>query len=748
MSKVHRWAIVFSILAWGYAYSIPTHLIPAKGAVAWSFPGNLTIYPHSVTYRNAKIVLLNEQKPGIAFSHQLPATFNFLKSKYTIRNVKGFRQVVFHEVYPGIERVIAGLENGGISISWKVAPGADPSRIQFRIYSDDIQWMQNSIKVGTWEMGNLHAYQGVKEIEISLLKIDENTFTFKLGQYDSSKPIVIDPDLTTLESGTYLGGSNGDGITDIITSGDSVFVVGYTQSADFPVTPHAYDTSFNSGGYDVFVASFDKDLSTLYAATFLGGSDSDRGNAIAKTSDGGFVVAGQTFSSDFPIVYGYQSSRRGSADAFVAILNGHLSALNFSTYIGGDDVDWANDVVVGTGDTIFICGATYSNNYPLTTMALDNTYNGGPAGFITAFMPDLSTLVASTYISGDYSDELYKLAVDESTVVAVGYSSSPNIPMDPNGFDIRVDGQDAYIIRTDHLLQSMIGATFYGEQGPVYHGYPTTAYSVALTPSDKIITGGYINGIPGANILPIVGGFDNTVGGYSEGFVAIFDGTLQNLIASTYIGGDGDDEVKDVAWTTTTSQTILVVGNTTSNDMPYDATQLSPYDDSHNGGQDLFIYTLPENLNLTYGFTYYGGSMDDYAKAIVHINNSLIVAGNTDSSVIPLAGSPYDNSPDGPTDGFLAKFDNTGPPATGVSEHESKKSIYWEMPDRLVLNLNRASYIGIEMYNPAGRLVYEETFGVLPAGKNEIPVKVKLIGFIRVRVGDRVMTVKAMDLRN
>ena len=166
-------------------------------------------------------------------------------------------------------------------------------------------------------MGNLHAYQGVKEIEISLLKIDENTFTFKLSQYDSSEPIVIDPDLTTLESGTYLGGSNGDGITDIITSGDSVFVVGYTQSADFPVTPHAYDTSFNSGGYDVFVASFDKDLSTLYAATFLGGSDSDRGNAIAKTSDGGFVVAGQTFSSDFPIVYGYQSSRRGSADAFV-----------------------------------------------------------------------------------------------------------------------------------------------------------------------------------------------------------------------------------------------------------------------------------------------------------------------------------------------------------------------------------------------------------------------------------------------
>jgi hypothetical protein len=98
---------------------------------------------------------------------------------------------------------------------------------------------------------------------------------------------VFDPTLSTLLHSTFLGGrdrDDGNGIA--LDSQGNVYVVGATESSDFPSTAGAYDTTFNGGGYpfysDAFVSVLDSTLSTLQYSTFLGGSfDGDEGQTIA-----------------------------------------------------------------------------------------------------------------------------------------------------------------------------------------------------------------------------------------------------------------------------------------------------------------------------------------------------------------------------------------------------------------------------------------------------------------------------------
>jgi Leucine-rich repeat (LRR) protein len=106
-------------------------------------------------------------------------------------------------------------------------------------------------------------------------------------------------DLTNLIASTLVGGSSQD-MACYITSDSTgnVWIVGQTTSSDFPITPGAYGTTYHESGteYDIFVAKFDPNLSTPPAVTTwaktYGGSGLDFAYSIQQTSDGGYIVAG------------------------------------------------------------------------------------------------------------------------------------------------------------------------------------------------------------------------------------------------------------------------------------------------------------------------------------------------------------------------------------------------------------------------------------------------------------------------
>ena len=102
----------------------------------------------------------------------------------------------------------------------------------------------------------------------------------------------------------------------------SVYVTGYTDTTNFPVTPGAFDTSYNGGAYDGFVAKLNPAGSALVYATFLGGSAVNYGWFIVVDETGNSYVTGQTTSTNFPTTLGaFDTSYNGGGDAYVAKLN-------------------------------------------------------------------------------------------------------------------------------------------------------------------------------------------------------------------------------------------------------------------------------------------------------------------------------------------------------------------------------------------------------------------------------------------
>lgn len=152
--------------------------------------------------------------------------------------------------------------------------------------------------------------------------------TFAGGPYNAFL-IKIDPaqqgDVSLLYS-TFLGptsqppdnGPPGNGLA--LNGSGQVYVVGTTSSPEFPATPDAFQVAL-AGGSNAFIAKIDPsqvDAASLIYASYLGGSGTDVGLAIAADGAGNAFVTGKTSSTDFPTVGGFQSSSAGRFDAFVA----------------------------------------------------------------------------------------------------------------------------------------------------------------------------------------------------------------------------------------------------------------------------------------------------------------------------------------------------------------------------------------------------------------------------------------------
>ncbi len=175
----------------------------------------------------------------------------------------------------------------------------------------------------------------------------------------------LDPDLSTLQAATYLGGSGSDSADAIaIDSTGRIYVAGKT-SGNFPVTTGGAQENYGGGEFDMAIARLDADLSAVQAATYLGGNDSDRATAIAIDSSGRVYVAGYTASDNFPVTTGgAQKTSGGGTDMAIARLDADLATLQAATYLGGSRDDNANAIAIDSTGRIYVAGYTSSDNFP------------------------------------------------------------------------------------------------------------------------------------------------------------------------------------------------------------------------------------------------------------------------------------------------------------------------------------------------------------------------------------------------
>lgn len=196
---------------------------------------------------------------------------------------------------------------------------------------------------------------------------DYDVFVVKLDAFGSS-----------LHYSTYLAGPN-DGYSDdegygIAVDGEgNAFITGSTDSVNFPTTPGAFDTTYNGGPNDAFVAKLNATGSDLLYSTYLGGEISETGLGITLDGVGNAFIIGTGNSSGFPITPGAFDTTPEWHDIFVAKLSATGSSLLYSTFIGGEFDDYGSDIVVDQSGHVFVTGHTRSPDFPVTPGAFDTT---------------------------------------------------------------------------------------------------------------------------------------------------------------------------------------------------------------------------------------------------------------------------------------------------------------------------------------------------------------------------------------
>jgi len=233
----------------------------------------------------------------------------------------------------------------------------------------------------------------------------------------------------------YFGGSSSDMFNGIaLDSSNNIYLVGSTNSPDLPVGGSSARTNFG-GAVDAFVVEFSSSGSPIYS-TYLGGSGSDYGNAIAADAAGDAYVTGSTTSANFPTAGGpYQAALKAGADAFVAKIAPNTGGIVYSTFLGGSGDEEGNGIAVDASGAAYVTGDTSSTNFPLMG-PYQSTYGGGATdAFITRLAGSGQSLLYSTYLGGSGADAGFAIVTDPAgNSYVTGSTTSTDYPVTGDAF--------------------------------------------------------------------------------------------------------------------------------------------------------------------------------------------------------------------------------------------------------------------------------------------------------------------------
>lgn len=609
-------------------------------------------------------------QPRVQGTEPLPGRSNYFRGNNPakwVTDVPSWAKVWYPEVYPGIDLIYYG-QGQELEHDFLVSPGADPGRIRmaFAGVQDTLIAGKRTRGARLDASGDLVlrtaagdvrqrrpvAYQlagTVREPVAAeyLLDTEAGAVSFRVGEYDRGRPLVIDPVLvysTYLGTPTFTTGSVTRGQEDIngiaVGADGSAYVTGSTTSNAFPTTAGAFQEKslitnprFGSHYFEAFVVKLAPTGSTLVYSTYLSGDEGSRATAIAVDAQGSAYITGYTTTRYFPTTVGaFQREYQGATDTFVTKLHPTGSGLAYSTFINGSQFDEAQDIAVDGAGRAYVVGNTISRDLPVTPNAYDRTYNETLPSygeiFIAALNPTGSGLVYCTYLGASQYDSATAMVVDSTgSVVVTGGTNSPDFP-------------------TVRALQSAFGFGFVTKLDPTGSFLVFSTFlnagprAVAADGGDNI----WLTGTTGLDGIPTTGDAFSREG---EGFLLSLDAVGALRYGARF-------SATPAALAVDPERSVYVTG-TPGTAFP----RVNPLQTQLTGP---FVLKMARDGGLIYS-TPFGGSGGGLASCIaVTPTGDAFVGGDTSSESFPTTPGAYQRTLAGGSDGFIARINSvTGP---------------------------------------------------------------------------------------
>jgi predicted transcriptional regulator/fibronectin type 3 domain-containing protein len=551
-----------------------------------------------------------------------------------VRGARNFREVLYSQIYDGID-LSFDLSEGRLKYELVVHPGADPIEIVMvyeganNIFVDQRTGeLLIDTAAGTLVDDPPFVYQGTATFDNEVLSnyavFPTGEVTFTLGEYDRSLPLVIDPGL---EFSTYLGDQGRDWIWGLDVDGQgNTYVCGFITAvqSNFPSTPGAYKTV--STTRDGYITKLNSTGTSLDYSTFIGGDSvfpaEDLLYDLVVDNQGNAIATGRSSDPSFPTTAGVMDRTIDGSDAIIVKLNQNGSDLVFSTFLGEDGVDSGRQISLFTDGRILVSGVA-GDGFPVVGGCYDTVYDSGDY-FGAIISANASKVLRCTYIpkltyhklSGNGYIYFYGTTKDFSWP-----------PCNSSSFQMNHAGNDdGFIIKMDQSLSRILAATYLG--GSMYdniikldEGLDGSVYAFATCFE--------------SNDYPITNDAYQTQPGNSA--YSILTADLTTMEYGTYFGTAGYISNGIV----TPNGDVIIMGNAEDGSVPITNNS---FDDTHNGGYDIYISRFNSYNELIYS-SYLGGSGSDEGQmGVIHHEVNTTVILRTTSIDYPITPGAFDSS--------------------------------------------------------------------------------------------------------
>ena len=352
----------------------------------------------------------------------------------------------------------------------------------------------------------------------------------------------------------------------------------------------------------IYVSKIDVGSRRRVYRAYLGHGD---GLAIAVDGEGNAFVTGKAAKDDFRATQRYGTPGDGPA-AFVVKLDASGGPA-WATLVGGGESLGASIAVDAAGNT-YVSGSTHTDDFPVTTGAFDQAFNGGgaqdpPSDAVVFKLDGSGGLVYSTYLGGAGYDEASGIAVDSAgNAYVAGWTYSSNFPITAGAFQAAGGSGDAFVVKLDALGSRLVYAARLGGYAEDY------ARAIAVDPSGRAVV---VGDTLSANYPITPGAAKASYGGTGfDMFVTKLEAAGNALIYSTFLGGGDSDNARGVA--VDRDGAAYLVGDTISYSYPVTtgAIQSRPQ-----GSDDVVVTKLGPKGAIAYS-TRLAGTGPDSADAI------------------------------------------------------------------------------------------------------------------------------------